>query len=58
MNADKRGEVLGETPLPSPHVARSEHSGSVFDLVSSVDKERLTALKARFEKSETYGRSP
>lgn len=33
---------------------RTEHKGSVFDLVSSADKERLSALKSRFEKSESY----
>jgi hypothetical protein len=58
MNADKRGEMLGEKPLPAPHMARTEHTGSVFDLVSTADKERLTGLKNRFEKSETFASAP
>lgn len=54
MNADKRGEILGETPLSSPHMPRKEHIGSVFDLISPEDKQRLSALQTRFEKSVRY----
>jgi G patch domain-containing protein 1 len=58
MNAQTRANILGERPLPSAAVPSgggppTAHRGSVFDLISAKDKQRLLDHSAQLPSAST-----